>query len=381
MKNVTNPDQLLEQLASLKKEPTVQAAQTDDHQYMFRDIPMRDQMVDREYDDPELLFGPFVLAGMLTIFFGHAKVGKSIVMLQIAMGIARGKGFGMKCEHEPSRVLYIDLENKDTTQWKRTKGYAWPNRNLIRCQIDSNYEGDMRKHLPGELLRLMTKHQTTICLLDNLSYFDSEIRKDIHTETQELLKRLDVICQSRNATIILGAHRPKGNKGPMDLESLAGSSELSRRCDCVVGMGKPDDDADARYLVQVATRDDREEYNNDNVAYGELREIEGLLQWVPIPSRNCKESTLFKSEGVATRVNKSEETLRLVLDDPDITTEEIADAIGHDVHPSTVSHARNAAKAITYWNKHIGATSPEVKRETGVDERAIRKARKHLRFD
>jgi archaellum biogenesis ATPase FlaH len=373
--------QQLQDLASLTKEPVPGVAIQDSQQHMFRDVPMRDQMVNREYEEPKQLFGPFVLAGMLTIFFGHAKVGKSIVMLQIAMGIARGQGIGMKCQIGPSKVLYIDLENKDTTQWKRTKGYDWPNGNLIRCQIDSNYEGDMRKHLPSEILRLMAKHQTNIVILDNLSYFDSEIKKDIHSETQELLKRLDVICQSHNATIILGAHRPKGNKGPMDLESLAGSSELSRRCDCVVGMGKPDDNPDARYLVQVATRDDREEYNSDNVAYGQLEQVDGLLQWVPDPTRNCKEALLFNSDNTVARINKGDETLRLLLEDPEMLQDEIVDAIGMEVSASTVTQSRNAAKAIRYWQTHVGATGVEVKRETGVDDRAIAKARKHLKYD
>lgn len=370
--------QLLESMGAVTKTP----AHIDTHKEatMLRDAPMREQMVDREYDDPKQLFGPFILAGMLTIIFGHAKVGKSIVMLQIAMGIARGKGYGLKCQLSAQKVLYIDLENKDTTQWKRTKGYHWPNSNVIRCQIDSNYEGEMRKNLPQELRRLMVKHRTNICLLDNLSYFDSEIKKDMHGETQELLKRLDLLCQE-GATIILGAHRPKGNKGPMDLESLAGSSEMSRRCDCVIGMGKPDDEADARYLVQVATRDDREEYSSDNVAYGELRQVDGLLQWVPIPSRNCKESLLFKSDHGIKTINKSDETLRLLLNDPEITKDEIVDALNLDVSDATVSQARNAAKAILEWQQNPGLTGVEVKRNTAVDDRAIRKARKYLKYD
>ena len=224
--------QLIDEAGSIKKE----VVERNKPASMFRDSVMRQQMQNCENIEPVQVFGPFIVKGTLTVLFGHAKIGKSIVMLQVALGIARGKGYGMRCQIEASPVLYIDLENKDRTQAKRTQGYNWPNENVIRCQVSKDYDGPMRKELPGEIERLMVKYRTTFVILDNLSWFDSEIKKDMHAETQELMKRLDLICQEREATIILGAHRPKSNKGPLGLESLAGSSEMARRCDAVVGI-------------------------------------------------------------------------------------------------------------------------------------------------
>ena len=370
--------QLIDEAGSIKKE----VVERNKPASMFRDSVMRQQMQNCENIEPVQVFGPFIVKGTLTVLFGHAKIGKSIVMLQVALGIARGKGYGMRCQIEASPVLYIDLENKDRTQAKRTQGYNWPNENVIRCQVSKDYDGPMRKELPGEIERLMVKYRTTFVILDNLSWFDSEIKKDMHAETQELMKRLDLICQEREATIILGAHRPKSNKGPLGLESLAGSSEMARRCDAVVGIGKPDDDTDARYLVQVATREDKEEYNSDNVAYGYLEVTEGLLQWVPDPERNCKESLLFRSSDGTPNVNKQAECLRYMLEDLEYTAEEIGDQIGVSVSESTVSNARNTAKLILAWQEHPGATTPEITRMTGVKaKRNIQAARRYLKMD
>ena len=370
--------QLIDQASSIKKE----LVQHSTAPSMFRDSVMRQQMEHCEHIEPVQVFGPLIVKGTLTVLFGHAKIGKSIVMLQVALGIARGKGYGMPCQIAASRVLYIDLENKDRTQAKRTQGYNWPNENVIRCQVSKDYEGPMRKELASEIQRLMVKHKTTYVILDNLSWFDSEIKKDMHAETQELMKRLDLICQERQATIILGAHRPKSNKGPLGLESLAGSSEMARRCDAVVGIGKPDDDMDARYLVQVATREDKEEYNSDNVAYGYLKVTDGLLQWVPDAERNCKESLLFHTGDGTPRINKAQECLKLLLDDLELTADEVGDLLNVSVSEATLSNARSTAKIIQAWQKHPGATTPEIKRMTGVDtERNVKAARKYLKLD
>ena len=369
--------QILHEASLIKKEVLHPTSNT-----MFRDSVMREQMAHCEHINPIQVFGPFIIQGSLTVLFGHAKIGKSIIMLQIALSIARGKGHGMPCNVDKAKVIYIDLENKDRTQAKRTEGYDWPNDNVIRCQVSKDYEGSMRSELASAIEQLMNKYGTTYVILDNLSWFDSEIKKDMHAETQELMKRLDLICQERQATIILGAHRPKSNKGPLGLESLAGSSEMARRCDAVVGIGKPDDDNDARYLVQVATREDKEEYNSDNVAFGCLKVVQGLLQWVPDAERNCKESILFHSGDGNAGVNKQQECLRLMLEDPDYSPEEIEDVIGTKVSPATISNARSAAKVIKAWQSNPGLTTPEIKRITGVEaERVIKTARKYLKYD
>ena len=150
--------QLIDQASSIKKE----LVQHSTAPSMFRDSVMRQQMEHCEHIEPVQVFFPFIVLGNLTVLFGLAKIGKSIVMLQVALGIARGKGYGMPCQIAASRVLYIDLENKDRTQAKRTQGYNWPNENVIRCQVSKDYEGPMRKELASEIqLESSTKRPTS----------------------------------------------------------------------------------------------------------------------------------------------------------------------------------------------------------------------------
>ena len=100
--------QLIAEAGSIKKE----LVQNSTAPSMFRDSVMRQQMEHCEHIEPVQVFGPFIVKGTLTVLFGHAKIGKSIVMLQVALGIARGKATHA-LPNAASRVLYIDLENKD----------------------------------------------------------------------------------------------------------------------------------------------------------------------------------------------------------------------------------------------------------------------------
>src|SRR4051812_44836965 len=59
---------------------------------------------------PKLLFDEFWREGDLALLFGAAGTGKSVLAMQIADSLARGReisGFGMTAKRQ--RVLYVDL--------------------------------------------------------------------------------------------------------------------------------------------------------------------------------------------------------------------------------------------------------------------------------
>jgi hypothetical protein len=342
--------------------------------FEFERIPDLQKRV--QVTDPVQVFGPLITQGSFTILFGAPKVGKSIVLFQIAASVASGKDYGMECHLPPQPVLYIDVENKDQTIARRIQDHDI-HPNLIRVKLRMSFDGNIRQELPNMIATAMEMHGAKVVILDNLSYFEADIEGDTHKETNKFLRPLNALCQAHGATIIAGHHRPKGDEGPMTLKSVSGSSEYARRCDAVVGMGKPDGNTQARYLVQLITRDEEPVNHGGNVAMGHLEEVNGLLQWVYTPAGNCNERSLFDGEPGAIRVG--ERVLRMFLEDPDVTPDEITDEI--PCSKATMSYQRSAAKAITYWQDNPGATGVEVKRATGVDDRAIKAARKHLKMD
>ena len=62
-----------------------------------------------------MLFGEFWREGELAMLFGAAGAGKSVLAMQIADSIARGRGIeAFKMEVKRQKVLYVDLVFSDT---------------------------------------------------------------------------------------------------------------------------------------------------------------------------------------------------------------------------------------------------------------------------
>ncbi len=69
----------------------------------------------KDFMPPGMLFGDFWRQGELTLFFGAAGTGKSVLAMQIADSIARGRGIeAFQMEAKRQKVLYIDLALSDT---------------------------------------------------------------------------------------------------------------------------------------------------------------------------------------------------------------------------------------------------------------------------
>ena len=60
---------------------------------------------------PNMLFGELIFEKELTILFSSAGIGKTMLAVQIADHISRGKSFGtMKNESQAQSVIFFDLE-------------------------------------------------------------------------------------------------------------------------------------------------------------------------------------------------------------------------------------------------------------------------------
>ena len=69
----------------------------------------------KDFVPPGMLFGEFWREGELTLFFGAAGTGKSVLTMQMGDSIARGSGMGaFKMEAKRQKVLYVALALSDT---------------------------------------------------------------------------------------------------------------------------------------------------------------------------------------------------------------------------------------------------------------------------
>src|SRR6478735_332915 len=68
------------------------------------------EIVGRGAPPAEMLFGGFWRAGEMALLFGVAGIGKSLLAVQIADHLARGRAIdGMEMPRRRFKVLYVDL--------------------------------------------------------------------------------------------------------------------------------------------------------------------------------------------------------------------------------------------------------------------------------
>lgn len=66
---------------------------------------------DDEDEEEEWIVAPIIPARRLVALYSQAKAGKSLLMLEVAVGVARGSQVLGYTPERPRRVLYVDLEN------------------------------------------------------------------------------------------------------------------------------------------------------------------------------------------------------------------------------------------------------------------------------
>lgn len=121
--------------------------------------------------EPEWYCEPIIEAGRLIAVYSEGKVGKSLLMLEIAMALATGRSVLGNPAREPIRVLYIDRENlkKDIRERGENmgfKGEELPNLFYYSFPQLSWLDTEAGGH---ELYALASYHQAQLVIIDTLS--------------------------------------------------------------------------------------------------------------------------------------------------------------------------------------------------------------------
>ncbi|NQY07741.1 MAG: AAA family ATPase [Flavobacteriaceae bacterium] len=267
---------------------------------------------------PKMLFDEFWFEYELCILFADTNIGKSVLAVQIADSISRGKSIkGFRFEANKSRVLYLDFELSDKQFEKRCsnnyKDHYKFHDDFFRAEI--NPDMDVPKEFSGlgdlicnQIESYVTRFGAKVVIIDNLTYLkdDNEKAKD----ALKLMKKLKEIIKKLKISILVLAHTPKRDQyKPITKNDLAGSKMLMNFCDSSFAIGNSNDSRNIRYLKQIKQRNTEVKYDYENVVECELKNPRNFLQFIFVGYGN--ENNHLKTKEIASRTERDEQMLQL----------------------------------------------------------------------
>jgi hypothetical protein len=273
------------------------------------------EMLDEVEDKPRSmpLFDDFWLTGEMAVCFGERGVGKSILAVQIADSIARGKPLAMEegkwtvdncsepedvstehtedadqtenspltVHHSPlKRVLYFDFELSSRQFEARycfdpdpgDKVVVCPHRfspNFLRSEIDRCVTApkDFKRFEDFVLASIETEVRESnarVVIIDNIDRFNGEIMRT--RDIAYVMNRLKKLKASLGLSILVLAHLPRRNpKAPLAVDRLMSTRTLCAFADNVFAIGQCRWDERCRYLKHLKARSTDLVYDSEYV--------------------------------------------------------------------------------------------------------------------
>jgi len=237
---------------------------------------------------PKMLFDVLWYEGEINILFADSNVGKSILAVQIADSISKGKAIpGFRLEQPDSqKLLYFDFELSDkqfeTRYSENYSNHYQFSENLQRVEINADaelpdsFKNNFEAYLLHSLVLAIERTKAQVLIIDNITYLrnDTERAKD----ALPLMKELKALKNRYNLSILVLAHTPKRDMArPLTMNDLGGSSMLMNFCDSAFAIGKSVRDEDVRYIKQIKERSSEKLYGADNVCVCRIRKHSNFL--------------------------------------------------------------------------------------------------------
>ncbi|GAA3781012.1 AAA family ATPase [Corallibacter vietnamensis] len=238
---------------------------------------------------PNMLFDKLWFEDELCILFADTNVGKSILAVQIADSISKGKPVdGFEIETHPKKVAYLDFELSDKQFEKRYsdnyKDHHVFHENFLRVEINPELEvpkdfKDFEDFLCHSIIGLIETHGARVIIIDNITYLknDNERAKD----ALGLMKLLKGINKKYNVSILVLAHTPKRDDSkPLSKNDLAGSKMLMNFCDSAFAIGSSASMPSVRYIKQIKQRNTEQVFHQENVAVCKIENPHNFLKFI-----------------------------------------------------------------------------------------------------
>ncbi|WKK58579.1 AAA family ATPase [Sphingobacterium sp. BN32] len=218
---------------------------------------------------PKMLFSEFWFENELSILFADTNLGKSILAVQIADSISKGKAIeGFKLEAEKQKVLYFDFE-LSSKQFEARYADNYKNHysfddNFLRSELDYESPHFDNKKILDCISKEVEMHKTKIVILDNLTFILEDVEKG--SLALDFIKKLKQLKTDLDLSILVLAHTPKRDfVKPISNNDLQGSKMLMNFVDSCFAIGKSFLEYNVKYIKQIKQRNCEHIYNESNI--------------------------------------------------------------------------------------------------------------------
>ncbi|MEO8650508.1 MAG: AAA family ATPase [Acidobacteriota bacterium] len=215
------------------------------------------------------LFGDLWGEREIAVLAGETGVGKSVLTVQLAELLARGR---LSPTLSPKRVIYVDFEHT-TSQFEDR--YCSPRRpghtaRRVRFQFSKKFQRvvprfdqtpekkfgrDVGRYFCNELGRAIDEFDAHIAIVDNLSFLMMGGGGSRAAEQAMLALRLITRTFTYPVSILVTAClRDRRVPRPIELRDLACSSRIAELADSVFALGRSTAGDDLRYLKHLKSR-------------------------------------------------------------------------------------------------------------------------------
>lgn len=257
---------------------------------------------------PRMLFGEFWYEGELCFLFADTNLGKSILAVQIGDSISKGDSVeGFKFTGQKQGILYLDFELSDKQFESRYSDefkdhYSFDD-SFIRAEFNAEYEyqansgkDDFTETICSHIEKAIMQTEVKIVFIDNITFLSHQTEQA--NVALPLMKKLKVLKNKHNLSILVIAHTPKRDLGsPITQNHLAGSKMLINYADSAFAIGASINGTDIKYLKQIKVRNSELLYGTNNVVVCRAKKESNFLAFEPIG---------FDQESNHLKINKKE---------------------------------------------------------------------------
>ena len=191
---------------------------------------------------PRMLFGDLWKTGELCVMFGEAGVGKSLLAVQIADSIAKGRGvepFGF--DGGARRVLYVDLE-KTASQF--AERYTEPDADRAGRRRRHNFSKRFDRVAPldggyvraAEIGRRIGSSGATVVVIDNLAHM---LRGGLPREAAAAMRELRRMRTAYGVSILVVAGAGRSTmRGGITAADMAWARTVAPLADNIFAVGR-----------------------------------------------------------------------------------------------------------------------------------------------
>lgn len=245
----------------------------------------------RKHPVPRSLFGEFWLEGELAILFGDTGEGKSVLAVQIAESIARGRHIGpLRNEAGRRNVVYVDLEMNEKQFEMR---YSEDHEGGKAKYLHGHYEfaggfdrvetdladapdeiGAFAAYLVTRLEKIVTEREASVLIIDNITC----LKRTFYgaRETLPIIKHLKRLKDRLGLSILVVAHSHRRTAPQrIGINDLQGSKLIGRHVDSVFAIAENRLAGRQRYIKQIKQRSGTLLYDASHVPVFTLKKIGG----------------------------------------------------------------------------------------------------------